>query len=559
MVISNSFWRLFSTTLIPVLAPLALMATEPTAPPATANATQEVQEAQDDQATQPPPAAPSMSAVEAAWARGDFVFVRQGLKHLAENGSNMLAQYRYGRVLMEGRGGPQDLMGARDWLERAAAQNQAAAAVLLARLYLSAAPGGPARNPERAAVVLRPAAVRGHGEAQYYLGLLYRSGKGVRADLVESQTWMQAAAENGNVEAQFELSRIYAEGLGTAVDSARALAWLQQAAEAGHSEAQYWLAYALDSGQGVVRNRAAGLNWLLRAAEGGFLPAQVALGKKYLKGEGAPVNPHEALRWLSLGVAADDLDATVALGLALMGGQGIAANLPQAQLLLSEAAAEGVPQASFALGQIAEQQETAGAEAVKLYRQAVDQGSDAAALRLGALAIEGQLEGKMAPHRMVPWVTALAQQAAQEKQEYEAGQEAQEGQHQLGAEAGAAAQAWLRRQAEAGLRPAQAALGQLLLTRGEAATAAPWLVKAAETGEVQAQHQLGRLYIQGDGVPQDYVQAYKWLNVAAAGGSSDALEMRTVVADLMTPDQVAEAQAQTRQFFARVQPGVGAK
>ncbi|WP_417714515.1 SEL1-like repeat protein [Pseudophaeobacter arcticus] len=549
MVISNSFWRLFSTTLIPVLAPLALMATEPTAPPAA----QGSQGSQVAQGSQSAPAAPSMSEVEAAWARGDFVFVRQGLKHLAENGTNMQAQYRYGRVLMEGRGGPQDLMAARDWLERAAAQNQASAAVLLARLYLSAAPGGPARNPERAAVVLRSAAVRGHGEAQYYLGLLYRSGEGVRADPVESLTWMQAAAENGNVEAQFELSRAYAEGLGTAVDSALALVWLQQAAEAGHSEAQYWLAFALDSGRGVLRNRAAGLNWLLRAAEGGFLRAQVALGKKYLTGEGAPVNPHEALRWLSLGVAADDLDAKVALGLALMGGQGIAANLAQARQLLSEAAAEGVSQASFALGQIAEQQEAGFGEAVKMYRQAVDQGSDAAARRLGGLAIDGRLEGLMAPHRMVAWVMAVAEQAGQED---EAGQDSQDGQQEQGAEAVAAAGDWLRAQAVAGLRPAQAAFGQLLLTRGEAAAAAPWLTKAAAAGEVQAQHDLGRLYIQGDGVQQDYVQAHKWLNVAAAGGSSAALEMRAVVADLMTPEQVAEAQTLARQFFAAAKPNV---
>ena len=209
MAILKTFWY-FSRKLLPLslcflLPPLVLGAEE--AGPVSAAPLS----ATETGAEEPPlntDAALDMAAVEAAWAAGDFARVRQGLKQLASEGGGPLVQYRYGRVLMEGRGGPQDLMAARDWLERAAAQNQAAAAVLLARLYLSAAPGGPARNPERAAVVLRPAAVRGHGEAQYYLGLLYRSGKGVRADLVESQTWMQAAAENGNVEAQSELSRI---------------------------------------------------------------------------------------------------------------------------------------------------------------------------------------------------------------------------------------------------------------------------------------------------------------------------------------------------------------
>ncbi|MEP4037200.1 tetratricopeptide repeat protein [Pseudophaeobacter sp.] len=534
MVIFNSFLRLSGGTLILMLAPLAPLAAETETSPAPATEATEV----------PGPAAtPDMGAVEQAWARGDFVFVRQGLKHLAESSNDMLAQYRYGRVLLEGRGGPQDLMAARDWLERAAAQNQAAASVLLARLYLSGAPGGPARDPARAAVLLRPVAVRGNAEAQYYLGLLYSSGDGVAADPVEALTWTQAAAENDHVEAQFALSRAYAEGVGTEKDSARALHWLQQAAAAGHSEAQFWLAYALDSGRGVTRNREAGLNWLLRAAEGGFLRAQVVLGKKYLRGDGVAHNPQEAQRWLSRGVAAGDLEARVTLGLALLGRQGVAANPARATELLLQGAAEGAPRASFALAQMAEQQEAGFAEAIKLYRQAVDQGSEAALLHLGALAAAGQLQGTMAPHHMVPWVSALAAQQAKDS-----APEAAED------EAGSAAITWLQTQAEAGLRPAQAALGQLLLTGGDASAASSWLAQAAATGDVEAQHQLGRLYIQGDGVQQDYVQAHKWLNVAAASGSSAAFEMRAVVADLMTPEQVAEAQALARQFFATAKP-----
>lgn len=547
MVIFNFFLRRPSPSRTPVwgsalllmlvlmLTPSRLLATETTSPPSQA--------APAAPAAPAVPAAPSMADVEAAWARGDFVFVRQGLKHLAENGGDMLAQYRYGRVLLEGRGGPQDLMAARDWLERAAAQNQASASVLLARLYLSAAPGGPARDPARAVVLLRPAAVRGNAEAQYYLGLLYSSGQGVTTDPVEALTWMQAAAENGKTEAQFELSRAYAEGIGTQVDSARALLWLQQAAEAGHGEAQYSLAYALDSGRGVARDRAAGLNWLLRAAEGGFLRAQVVLGKKYLRGDGVAANPQEAQRWLSLGAEAGDLEATVTLGLALLGRQGVVADPARAKALLTLGAAEGAPRASFALGQMAEQQEAGLTEAVKMYRQAVEQGSAAARLHLGALAAAGQLQGMMAPHRMVPWVAARAAEDAKDSTQVEA------------TPARSAAATWLQAQAEAGLRPAQAAWGQLLLSGGDAGAAVPWLTRAAQAGDVEAQHQLGRLYIQGEGVQQNYLQAHKWLNVAAASGSSAAFEMRAVVADLMTPEQLAEAQALARQFFATAKPG----
>lgn len=477
----------------------------------------------------------SMAEIEAAWAAGDFVSVRQGLQHHAETTGAPFAQYRYGRVLLEGRGGPQDLMAARDWLERAAAQNQAEAAVLLARLYLSAPAGGPPRDPARAAVLFRQAAVRGQAEAQYYLGLLYGQGTGVTADPVEALTWLQAAAERDYTEAQFELSRAYASGRGTAEDPAKALHWLQAAATAGHAQAQYFLAYALDSGQGAPRNRAEALNWLHRSAEGGFLRAQVALGKKYLRGDGVEPNPQEALRWLALGVQADNQEAVLTLGLALLGGEGIAANPAQAQILLTQAAAEGQPAASHALGRMLEQglgQPANLPEAVKLYRQAVDQGSTKAALRLGELAVAGQLQGMMAPHRMVPWVETLS---------------------------GAAARDWLQAQAQDGLRPAQRAFGEMLLAAGEAETAAQWLTLAARAYDMQAQHQLGRLYIQGEGVEQDYVLAHKWLNLAAGAGDAKALEMRAVVADLMTPEQVAQAQALAREHLETARSGPDAQ
>ena len=65
------------------------------------------------------PARPDMAAIEQAWAAGDFVFVRQGLKRHAEETGTPLAQYRYGRVLLEGRGGPADPAAAQGWLEQA--------------------------------------------------------------------------------------------------------------------------------------------------------------------------------------------------------------------------------------------------------------------------------------------------------------------------------------------------------------------------------------------------------------------------------------------------------
>ncbi len=80
------------------------------------------------------------------------------------------------------------------------------------------------------------------------------------------------------------------------------------------------------------------------------------------------------------------------------------------------------------------------------------------------------------------------------------------------------------------------------------AEAAKWFRKAAEQGSPPAQAGLGIMYNDGLGVPQDYVQAYMWLNLAAARGGGDYAKVRDIVAERMTPAQIAEAQRLAREW-----------
>ena len=59
------------------------------------------------------------------------------------------------------------------------------------------------------------------------------------------------------------------------------------------------------------------------------------------------------------------------------------------------------------------------------------------------------------------------------------------------------------------------------------------------------QYGLGLLYDHGDGVAQDYVQAYLWYSLAIAdnSGNTNATRGRDGVSRKMTPEQLAEAQA----------------
>jgi TPR repeat protein len=72
--------------------------------------------------------------------------------------------------------------------------------------------------------------------------------------------------------------------------------------------------------------------------------------------------------------------------------------------------------------------------------------------------------------------------------------------------------------------------------------AARWYRKAAEQGVPTAQRALGMLYAEGRGLPQDYVLAHMWANLAASTGNETARENRDNIADRMTPEQIAEAQ-----------------
>ena len=107
----------------------------------------------------------------------------------------------------------------------------------------------------------------------------------------------------------------------------------------------------------------------------------------------------------------------------------------------------------------------------------------------------------------------------------------------------AAAGVWMRRAAEAGQREAQAELGRMLRD-GNGMVANPtealtWLKRAAERGSGVAQLNLGRMYRNGVGTTRDQAQAYKWFTLAAQNGFVDGIASRNVMAESMTPDEIA--------------------
>ncbi len=73
---------------------------------------------------------------------------------------------------------------------------------------------------------------------------------------------------------------------------------------------------------------------------------------------------------------------------------------------------------------------------------------------------------------------------------------------------------------------------------------------AAEQGRAAAQYNLGNMYASGQGVVQDSVRAYMWYDIAASRGDEDGPFGLELIAALLTPDEIAQAQEMARRCLA---------
>lgn len=90
--------------------------------------------------------------------------------------------------------------------------------------------------------------------------------------------------------------------------------------------------------------------------------------------------------------------------------------------------------------------------------------------------------------------------------------------------------------------------GEIKQMHGEAIK---WLSKAANNHQTSSQVLLAYKYLSGEGVPQNYVQASKWANIAASKHglfAEKAKELRDILNSLMTPEQISEAQRLSLEF-----------
>ena len=68
------------------------------------------------------------------------------------------------------------------------------------------------------------------------------------------------------------------------------------------------------------------------------------------------------------------------------------------------------------------------------------------------------------------------------------------------------------------------------------------MAENALQGDRNAQYALGLIYLEGRGVDVNPVESYAWLTAAILQGDEDAFLLRNMVAELMTSNDIVEAE-----------------
>lgn len=118
---------------------------------------------------------------------------------------------------------------------------------------------------------------------------------------------------------------------------------------------------------------------------------------------------------------------------------------------------------------------------------------------------------------------------------------------------------WLKRASDNGNSDAQLELGNIY-NNGDGVVkdvqqGIKWYELAASNNNGNAQNQLALIYYYAKGVDKDLVKAYHWFNLAVASGHKDPrvsnVRMRDFIGVQLLPNQLAQAQAMTRDFLAK--------
>ena len=149
-----------------------------------------------------------------------------------------------------------------------------------------------------------PPALEGNAEAQFRLGLMYRSGRGVARDPKMAVRWFKLAVDKHHIGASLSLAQLYMDKAGGNYDPETALGLLRDVADQGVIEAQRYLGELYRKGGDVAQDFDEARRWYQLAAAKGDIASQAGLGELYRYGYGVDQSYPHAYMWFSLAASA---------------------------------------------------------------------------------------------------------------------------------------------------------------------------------------------------------------------------------------------------------------
>lgn len=171
-------------------------------------------------------------------------------------------------------------------------------------------------NYQRAVKFFRLASDDGNMGADWYLGHMYRTGRGVPRDDATAYSYYSRVAELYDPDepdqkrlricvdalvriADYQRTGIAAAGVAKN-PAAAARTYLKVATTYGHPAAQYALGIMNIKGEGVKQNPQQGLKWLIAAARKRHAPSEAYLGDLYWEGKLVRLDRTRAVMWYIL-------------------------------------------------------------------------------------------------------------------------------------------------------------------------------------------------------------------------------------------------------------------
>jgi TPR repeat protein len=192
------------------------------------------------------------------------------------------------------------------WFLKNAEQGNAVAQYRLGDMYRTGR--GITQNYTEALKWHRLSAKKHNSDAQNSIGFAYQRGLGVKQDYYEAVRWFRKSAEQQNADAQNNLGFMYQHGY----DGDReAVQWFRLSAEQGNAVAQFNLGYMYEQGRGITQDYCEAVQWYCRSAEQQNAYAQRRLGYMYENGFGVPQDKHTALEWYRKSADCDDDEAAL--------------------------------------------------------------------------------------------------------------------------------------------------------------------------------------------------------------------------------------------------------